>query len=97
MPRLPWPTGCTRTLGFSNVWASSPRRSGWTGPEPIVTSDGGTHRPPPLFTPVGAVLTAILAVGGFAAFLVAQSSGRFSIGDANAPLDSLILLILAFV
>ena len=51
----------------------------------------------PLFTPVGAVLTAILAVGGFAAFLVAQSSGRFSIGDANAPLDSLILLILAFV
>ena len=42
----------------------------------------------PLFTPVGAALTAILAVGGFAAFLVAQSSGRFSIGDANAPLDS---------
>ena len=51
----------------------------------------------PLFTPAGAVLTAIVAVGGFVAFLIAQSSGRFSIGDANAPLDSLILLFLAFV
>ena len=51
----------------------------------------------PLFTPAGAVLTAVLAIGGFAAFLIAQFSGRFSIGEASAPLDSLVLLVLAFV
>jgi CRP-like cAMP-binding protein/Zn-dependent protease len=51
----------------------------------------------PLFTPAGAALTAIPALGGFVAFLFAQFSGRFSIGEANAPLDSLVLLVLAFV
>jgi CRP-like cAMP-binding protein/Zn-dependent protease len=51
----------------------------------------------PLFTPVGIVLTAVIAISGFVAFLVANAQGRYSIGEANAPLDSLILLALGFV
>jgi CRP-like cAMP-binding protein/Zn-dependent protease len=51
----------------------------------------------PFFSRWGAIVTTILAVGGFVAFLVAQGSGRYSIGDANAPLDSVIIICLGFV
>jgi CRP-like cAMP-binding protein/Zn-dependent protease len=51
----------------------------------------------PLFSRIGVVLTAIIALSGFVAFLVANAQGRYSIGEANAPLDSLILLALGFV
>ena len=51
----------------------------------------------PLFSRTGAFVTVVLAVVGFAAFLVVQASGRHSIGEANAPLDSVIILALGFV
>ncbi len=51
----------------------------------------------PLFSRVGVVLTAVMALSGFVAFMVANARGRYSIGQANAPLDSLILLALGFV
>ena len=51
----------------------------------------------PLFSPAGAVVTALVALGGFAAFLVANASGRYSLKATEAPLDSLILLALSFV
>ncbi len=51
----------------------------------------------PLFSRAGVILTALIALGGFVAFLVANSRGQYSIGHVNAPLDSLILLVLAFV
>jgi CRP-like cAMP-binding protein/Zn-dependent protease len=51
----------------------------------------------PLFSRVGVALTALMALSGLVAFFVAQSSGRYSIGEANAPLDSVILLALGFV
>ena len=51
----------------------------------------------PLFTRTGLIMTAIFALGGFIAFLVANAQSQFSIGGANAPLDSLILLALGFV
>lgn len=51
----------------------------------------------PLFSRTGAVVTVVIAVAGLAAFLVVQTSGRYSIGEANAPLDSVIILSLGFV
>jgi CRP-like cAMP-binding protein/Zn-dependent protease len=51
----------------------------------------------PLFSRPGVVLTAVMAVSGVVAFLVAQAGGRYSIGEANAALDSVILLTLGFV
>ncbi len=51
----------------------------------------------PLFSRAGVILTAIMAVGGVAAFMVAQAGGRYSIDQANAAIDSLILLALGFV
>ena len=51
----------------------------------------------PLFTRAGLILTALVAFGGFVAFLVAIEQRQYSIGGANAPLDSLILLALGFV
>ncbi len=51
----------------------------------------------PLFTRAGLILTALVAFGGFVAFLVAIEQKQYSIGGANAPLDSLILLALGFV
>lgn len=51
----------------------------------------------PLFSRIGVALTAIIALSGFIAFMVANAQGRYSIGQANAPLDSLILLALGFV
>ena len=41
--------------------------------------------------------TALVAVAGFAAFVVDPSLGTYTLGDAHAPLDSLILLALGFV
>lgn len=51
----------------------------------------------PFFSRIGAVITVILAVAGLVAFVVVQASGRHSIGEANAPLDSVIILALGFV
>ena len=51
----------------------------------------------PLFSRIGVVVTAVIALGGFVAFLVVNAQGRYSIGESNAPLDSLILLALGFV
>ena len=51
----------------------------------------------PLFSRRGAIVTTTLAVSGFVAFLVAYRSGRYSIGEANAPVDSVIILALGFV
>lgn len=52
----------------------------------------------PFFTPAGVIVSGVFAFGGFAAFLVAQSGGRYSLGTANdAALDSVLLLLLSLV
>jgi CRP-like cAMP-binding protein/Zn-dependent protease len=51
----------------------------------------------PLFSRIGVIVTAVMALSGFIAFLMVNGRGRYSIGQANAPLDSLILLALGFV
>jgi CRP-like cAMP-binding protein len=87
----PKPSISDRILKFAKTM-----RLDWTGADEHVRwwYRAAIH---PLFTPIGAVLTALLALVGFAAFLVAQASGRYSIGQANAPLDSVIILLLGFV
>ena len=50
-----------------------------------------------LFKPVGFALSAVFAVGGFIAFLVAISSRDYTLSQTDAALDSLILIGLSFV
>ncbi len=50
-----------------------------------------------VFTPAGASVAGVIAVGGFVAFVVVEQSGRFSLGRSSAPAESLILLGLSFV
>lgn len=51
----------------------------------------------PFFRPVGATVAALIAIGGFVAFLDIESSGRYRLGSSSAPAESLILLGLGFV
>ena len=39
----------------------------------------------PLFSRAGVILTAVLALGGFVAFLVANARGLYSIGQVECP------------
>jgi CRP-like cAMP-binding protein len=50
-----------------------------------------------VFTRTGALLTAVIGVAGFAAFIAVERWGRFSLDGANAPLQSLTLIALSFV
>ena len=45
----------------------------------------------PLFSRTGAVVAVVVAVAGLAAFVVVQTSGRYSIGEATLPSTPLIL------
>jgi CRP-like cAMP-binding protein/Zn-dependent protease len=51
----------------------------------------------PVFRPVGATITALIAVAGLVVFADIQSSGRYTLGSSSAPAESLILLALGFV
>ena len=51
----------------------------------------------PFFHPAGAVLGALVAAAGFAAFITAQRSGDFSLGGEAAPAETVLLLLLSFV
>lgn len=49
------------------------------------------------FTPAGASLAGLVAIGGFVSFVVVERGDRFSLGGDFAPAESLILLGLSFV
>ena len=87
----PTPTVSDRILNFAKTlridWTGADRHVRWWYTSPIRR----------LFSTTGACVTALIAVGGFIAFLFAHVSGRYAIGQANAPLDSLIILALGFV
>lgn len=50
-----------------------------------------------LFSPVVAALLAIVAVGGFIAFVVVERAGRYSLGGKAAPLESVLLIVMGWV
>ncbi len=51
----------------------------------------------PFFHPVGAIVGGVIAAAGFAAFIAAQRTGDYSLGDSAAPAETVILLLLSFV
>jgi CRP-like cAMP-binding protein/Zn-dependent protease len=68
----------------------------WTGADRFVKAlyRGGLKY---VFTPPVVVLSIAVGVGGFAAFLSVQRSGRFSLDQGSAALESVILITLSFV
>ncbi len=64
-------------------------------------ANGFARRAHPLvrwaFTPVAAALMALVTLGGFAAFVAVQASGRYHLAQSSAPVDSLVLLGLGLV
>jgi CRP-like cAMP-binding protein/Zn-dependent protease len=87
----PTPSIGDRVLTFAKTL-----RIDWTGADRHVRW-WYTSAVRPLFSPIGASLTGVIAAAGFIAFLYAFASHRYAIGQANAPLDSLIILLLGFV
>jgi CRP-like cAMP-binding protein/Zn-dependent protease len=67
----------------------------WAGADRLVKTlyRGGLKY---IFTPPVATVAIAIAVSGFVAFLSVQRSGRFSLGDHSAPIESLILITLSF-
>ena len=50
-----------------------------------------------LFRPAIAWAMAIIAIGGFAAFVIVERAGRYTLGGRAAPLESVLLIVLGWV
>jgi CRP-like cAMP-binding protein/Zn-dependent protease len=50
-----------------------------------------------LFTPIGFVAAAAVAIAGLIAFIEVQASGTHSLSGSSAPAESMILILLSFV
>jgi CRP-like cAMP-binding protein/Zn-dependent protease len=68
----------------------------WEGPDPVVTS---VYRSVLryLFRPAALVAMVAVAIGGVAAFIAVERSGRFHLDATAAPAESAMLIALSFV
>ncbi len=67
----------------------------WSGAERFVRRlyRGGVRW---LFNPVIAWTMALIAIGGFGAFVAVERAGHYSLGDRAAPLESIVLILLGW-